>query len=822
LVALVVVGSALAIGAVHVPVILALAALATGAALLAARAHLLPGEALPAPALVVLLLSAYSALQALPLPAGVVAAIAPQNADVWAHALDPFRERGPSWVSVSLDPGASLVEAVKWLMYAAVFTAAAAAGARRGAAFGALAALGSATLVALVTVAHGLTGATRVFGLYEPTFAPSRWHVGPFLNPNNLAGYLNFGILAGLGLMLMPRPAVPRWVVGLAVATVIGAAVIAGSRGGLLALPIGLLVVVALPRADAVSRRALRWSLVSVLLGGALLAVLGASRHTFQELLDENFEKIEVMSWARPMIAEHPWLGIGRGAFETVFPAYLIGPNDVVYSHPENFIAQWLSEWGVPLSVAALLALAWFLRPKALDATRDPVAAGVVAGVTAVVAQNFFDLGLEVAALPIALAAALGACWGAVRRRRSERGDRDLWPGPAGIGARPVVAVGGVAIAGLLVLAATFSSRTATADRIAVGASYNATDPRDAGERRELRQELRAAMLRHPAEPYYARIGALLALYAGDQNPLPWIGRALERALTSGRNHYVLSRVLAARGAKQQALLELRLALEYDPRLNKRASRLAARLTQDCAELERAVPFGPKGAAPLTLMALALDERDHGADRARCLDAAVRRDTAYAPARVAAVKDVIRAIAASAERCADARRDVCLQRAEANLAALERADGGRGFQPLELRARLELARGRPDVAERLLAGRCSGVSETDRGRCLELRVSAAASVAKDDARLAAAVRDMLAGGCEIRGSCAKTYAWLGDLLAARGDWNGALGYYRQAVRENSSPGVWRKLAGAAEHVGARAEAEAAAARAAQARGAITQ
>jgi hypothetical protein len=275
--------------------------------------------------------------------------------------------------------------------------------------------------------------------------------------------------------------------------------------------------------------------------------------------------------------------------------------------------------------------------------------------------------------------------------------------------------------------------------------------------------------------------------------------------------------VLAARGAKQQALLELRLALEYDPRLNQRAARFAARLTQDCAELERAAPLGPKGAAPLTLMALGLSETDHDIERARCLEAAVRRDPAYAPARVAAVKDVIRAAGASAESCSEGRREACVRRAEKHLAALERLEGG-GFQALELRARLELARGRPDAAELLLARRCPLLADAERSECFELRVNAAAAVPKDDARLAAAVRDMLAGGCDVRGSCAKTYTWLGDLLTARRDWNGALGYYRQAVRESSSPGIWRKLAAAAEHAGAHAEAEAASARAARGRG----
>ena len=46
-------------------------------------------------------------------------------ADVWGRALLPFNER-PVSGSISLDPGASAVECVKWLVYGCVFAVASA------------------------------------------------------------------------------------------------------------------------------------------------------------------------------------------------------------------------------------------------------------------------------------------------------------------------------------------------------------------------------------------------------------------------------------------------------------------------------------------------------------------------------------------------------------------------------------------------------------------------------------------------------------------------------------------------------------------------
>jgi hypothetical protein len=62
---------------------------------------------------------------------GVLKFLAPRNADVWERALRPFGSTPSMWASISLDPGASHIEVLKWLVYAGVFALAACSDAHR-------------------------------------------------------------------------------------------------------------------------------------------------------------------------------------------------------------------------------------------------------------------------------------------------------------------------------------------------------------------------------------------------------------------------------------------------------------------------------------------------------------------------------------------------------------------------------------------------------------------------------------------------------------------------------------------------------------------
>jgi hypothetical protein len=812
---LTVIGSALAIGTVHTTTLLVVAAVAFTTVVLALYGSTAAGSsirpALSLPVLTCGALALYTLLQALPLPVGLLRVIAPANADVWERVLLPLGEPSLRWASLSLDPGASVVEALKWATYAAVFASAAAISAKRGAAWGVTLVFTSAMLAAVVTVAHGLAGATRVYGLYQPAFAASAWHIGPLLNPNNLAGYLNLGALAGLGLALTRRPVVPPWLIGVGVMLIVGVEVTSASRAGVFALPVGVLALALITRrqtgAGTAGRGRSIWIMVgAAAVGGAVLAVLGGTRNTWTELYAKDLSKIEMLLWAKPLLRDHPFFGIGRGAFESVFPVYRLIPGNLVFTHAENFPAQWASEWGVPVTLAAFLAFGKAFSPRRLGVDRSAVAAGAWMGVAVLLLQNMFDLALEVPAICIAAAAVLGSLGGdgsrlrAPRRAEASVAGRDLRL-PAAIG----VAVAGL---GLLVLGAQFRATDVTRDRAAVRAAYEAEGNLQYPEEiARVRSLVRTAMLRHPAEPYFPLIGALVALRSHDQSAMPWLQHTLERGQVNGRAHLLLAEFLAGRGAKKQALFELRLSVENDGGLSGPASKTLVRWTRDYDELLSAVPAGQAGVRMLDQAAAYLNQPQDWPLQSRCNQEVIARDPAEVGARTREASARLDALAGGKPEglCADAAACHKAILDHATAIALSRPESATAAL---IRSRLLLVDKKPEEAVSLLEIECQKV--TERIPCLQARVLAAAQIkdphpgrAGAQDRLGAASKELIGNACNTAVSCADMATWVGDIRQGRSEMGLALAMYERAARADPTEARWLKLAdmasGAGEH-----------------------
>jgi hypothetical protein len=799
-----VVVSVLAIGAVHLPVLLVVAALAFGAAGVAIHRQSLGRDGLivPLPALVCVALSAYTLLQIVPLPIRWLEVVAPTAADIWERALLPFGEQGPRWASLSLDPGASAVEALKWAVYGAVFTAAATVSSRHGASLGLHVVVGAAVLAALVTLGHGLADATRVYGLYQPEFQALAWHVGPLLNPNNLAGYLNLGAIVGLGLMLADRPHLPRWILGLGVSLVVGIGLTSASRAGVASLLVGVAALALFTRRRADERRGARgmssWMLLAVVAAGGVLAVLGSTQKTWAELYDKDLGKLSMVLWVKPLVRDHAFFGVGRGAFESVFPVYRTMPGNFVYTHPENFIAQWAAEWGVPVALAALGAFAWAFAPRRMGAFRSSVAAGAWCGVGILLLQNLLDLGLEIPAVSIAAAATMGSLWGDRHRARTREGVRRPGPLPLASVRRVTFGVGAAGVA-LGILALALGLHDVDADRRAV---HEAVD-RAGGHAQApgaARQLLHQAMLRHPAEPYFPLVGGMLAFHSRSaEGPIPWLQRSLERAQVNGRAHLLLAEVLAARGTQRQAMLELRLAVTDDPAVAGAAASLATRWTRDYEEIRPAVPEGKLGARFLaTVASVARAEKPSPGPASltlarRCEREAIVRDPDISEPRFSEASELVDALATSAPLCAD--RATCRARVVEDVEALDRILPGSWTVPT-LSARLLVAEGKPEEAVKRLEGVCEQLAE--RTACMMVRVTAAARI-KAPGAIDAASKDLLAATCMPPSpSCAEIAAWLAQVRMERGDTSSAVSNYERAAHEDSgNEARWFQLAAAA-------------------------
>lgn len=807
LLAIVVVASVQAVGTLHVPTLMGVATLAGIAAILTA---FVPGgpTSFPAPAVLIAALCGYTLLQVVPLPLDWLSGLAPANADVWARAMRPFGET-PSHAPLSLDPGASWVEALRGWSYLSVFCAAAWAGARKGAAWGALTLFASAVLLAVTTIAHGLLDATRVFGVYEPRLGGQGFRVAPLINANNLAGYLNLGTMAGLSLLAMSRPPIPRWAIALAAAPVLGMTLLSGSRAGILSLVMGLvLLLLLLQRTGRMTASRVDWK--SLAIGGGLVAFaailfvsLAAGKRLAHLLLQDDLSKFQALGAALQLVRDHPWFGIGRGAFESVFPAYWAGTNNSIHSHPENFLVQWASEWGLLATIVTCAAGAWLLRPSAWGIRSSVAACGLFCGFAALLLQNLADLSLEVPGVVIAACAAAGFAWGnnSARPRSSRSATRRTLV--------PVMLVTGLAL--LLFGAARFGVHTLDRDRDHVHASLGEMEPRNAAHWRTMRALLHDAMNRHPAEPYFPRLGAAAAWKGGQESPMPWIQRALERGLHVGRTHYLLGLYLASKGKRSQALLELRFALERDPQLATKVAKVAVGLTRDPDELLRCVPQGTAGTA--VLIALAKRVNDDRALARRFLEDALRRDSTLLSPRLTLVRWLQEDLEDGKPACAGDRRARCLDDLQRQLDQIAALDPTSVDLPV-LRARLLSLRGQPDAAAKLLKEQCIRLDA--RLRCIDTWIEMAGK-ARDRVALSQAAAALDAEPCNDGGACARLRWSVGEAALALGDTIGALAHFERAATDDRSASRWRLFARHAKKAGEYTRALRALERAAQLR-----
>lgn len=781
------------VGALHVPVVIGVAASLTAIFVYAMWSGAISTR-LPLPAVALALLAAYSLLQALPLPVQITEHLARANWDAYTRLFDAFGERAPRFLPLSLDPGASRIEAVKWSTYAIAFALAAGVGARGYARSGPVMVLVSALAIAVVTLGHRLAGAQTIFGIYAPTGEFAKSSIGPLLNPNNLAGYLNLGIFCGLGLMLTRQAPWLRWLLAVSVALMVGVVVESRSRGGLVALGVGLVAMALLAwkrlpelRSTRRGRRLLAGVGVTVLAGVAL-AALAVAPDTFRQGTDGGLKKLAMASWVAPLIRDYPWFGVGRGAFESAFQQYVVGPDNLIYSHPENFIVQWAAEWGVPCAALALVGLLALLRERAAAAFENPVALGALIACCVLLLQNLVDLGTEVPALTIAALVGLGTGW-----RGDDGASKPLRFRRVFSGALLVLSCGAL-LAVLVVPVETVGNA-----RLRLDASLEVLTPEpEAGRLAEFREDLKRTMRAHPMDPYFPRLAALVAFRQRDPKALRWIGRALELGPTSGRSHLLLARMLAALGQRSQALLELRFAAAYDPGIAASVAHAALGLTSSPDELARAAPVGQTGARVLLVMADELKDPAARALRLTLLRLAVQR----APELPAAQRQLASLLMSTLEGdgeafCAGAQREGCVREADSAARALERlsptsSDG------LEARARLLVAMGQGREASELLKARCEEFEE--RRSCLTMRLRAALTTG-DVSEMERAIVTLGNDSCRSTEDCANLAGSIADLLVRASRHRAALPFYIKAAKEDGQEKRWLRVADVAGELG---------------------
>lgn len=765
---------ALLLGGQHTWVLLLAAVLAASSSLLLSHRV----ERLPKAAWLVLALVAYTALQLVPLPFALVKWLSPGAGEVWSSVLRPFGEAAPSFVTLSVDPGATAIELLKGSIYACIAVAVPGVVLARGTSVLPTILFGASLLVACVTLAHGLFDIERVYGLYVSP-SSDRWTRGPFVNGNNLSGFLNVGLFAGAGLWLSEQQRVPRWLPALGIPVLAASVVLSGSRGGVGALLAGALafVVFALAR---LGRRKFPLIGGAVLIGSAAAVALfaGGGDRVKSQLADSNvFAKTLIWRWSWPLIRDFPIFGVGRGGFETAFPPYR-GPSEhelsSVCAHAENFLIDWSAEWGIPATLGAVAASVWLARSVWSRVQREPRMLGLWVGFAVLLLQNLVDLGLEVFAL-----AALAVAVYATREPEQVSGGERPW-------LRSVPAACAV-VSALVVLA--LGTHAVQLERRRLAQAVSELGPGRGEALVEARKSLRSAMLRHPGEAYFPLLGSILARLER-KDALPWLARALERAPRLSSVHLALADALRARGSAAQALLHLRFAARYDANLRDLALMRAARWAKSVPELAHAFPEGSEGGSLFKEACRFVAE----SARIDCFREALRREPADAGLRKELAEPLLDAWEANAAPCSGAAATGCSEELSRLLVKLPSGE----WRATQMRGRLQALRGDVPGAARALLEDCPASAEAE--PCV-VRALEFAERSADLELVGRAGERYVALRCTNPPRCADAHVHVGKIFARRGAWAPALKQFNAGVEADPSPRRWLEVADAASHIG---------------------
>jgi O-antigen ligase len=551
-----VVGCPVALGGVHPPALLAALLLAGACAWLCTGSEE-PARRVPWVVLLVASLAIITALQLLPLPRGLLAALDPATAELAASSVDllvPTAAGLPR--AVSLAPPETAVSFGRAILAGLVLWAAVQVTRKSGSSD----LVRRATLLALVAVlvvvvAHAVLGDHRVMGLVPPRGRGIAAVQGPFINSNHLGAFLCLLAPVALAEALRAgsrrRATVALGLTGLAVV----AAVATMSRSAFLGLAVGALVLVVLER-RLLLRRVSPGPAVGIALGlvgtSAMVAEVmtgGRLRHLLvPHTLFDGSDKLRIWGLAVKSIGDHPWVGAGRGAFAAVHWRYRALPYESQAGHAEGGYLQLLVDLGLPLGVAFLVALAWIAGRPLLRAVRhrarSPFESAAIAGLVALAVHEATDISLAVPGVAVPAAALVGALVA-----RWDEG------GPALRGSRVRLLAVVASLAGVVAVGWGGPLRLRSIDT-RIEATLDQAPP--SGE--VLDRALRLAAL-HPSDPWgWARVGGALAT-AEPAAALPYAGLAMSLDPMGSEPHRVAALALLNLGRPSQALVEMRLAI---------------------------------------------------------------------------------------------------------------------------------------------------------------------------------------------------------------------------------------------------------------------
>jgi tetratricopeptide (TPR) repeat protein len=491
------------------------------------------------------------ALQSTPLPIRWRSAIDPAG----SRLLQDVAPENGAW-PLSLDPPVTRADIGKAGLALAIFIVAFHLGSGKTFRHLVIRAVGASGVAAVVIgIGHKLVGAESIYGMWTSTYRTLV--VGPFVNANHTAEFLELAAFACLACSFLSPTILNRVVSWIGAALCVGGVALTLSRGGAAAVAVGTILFVFLrylakDEEGGPSRR------TSLLWGGFLLGLvaLGVGALGAEQLI-ERFHNTSITSEVRfkvwreslRILAAHPF-GIGRGAFDRVFPIYrtLQTPFPIRFAFVENEPLQYLIDCGwLPFAVIAV-SFGIFGWQVIRRGRRDRVEAALLSGLFAVLVHNLVDFGLETPGILLPFVAIAATVFARISPPS---------PSPKARWLVFAAAAAGCGFGFVAIRRPAFDNFDALLKQA-----------RSVAERRALVERARRA---HPVDYFYALAEASLTPLKGPVGTRSPRLHVLNQALTLCPRcedvHLEIARNLWRLGFQAQSLLEYRSAVEIQPTL---------------------------------------------------------------------------------------------------------------------------------------------------------------------------------------------------------------------------------------------------------------
>jgi O-antigen ligase len=258
--------------------------------------------------------------------------------------------------------------------------------------------------LALFAIIQFFSDPERVYWTVKPRFGG--YIFGPYVSHNHYAGAMEMLVGICLGFCLSLRGGAQRALAGFAVLVMISSVVLSGSRGGTTALAIEGILFVIVMATNQWRRSALAFFAITVVLASFwLLPANVADRLSTVAKSDVSYTTRKALTLdSLRMFRQHPWAGIGLGAFEAEYPRYQSFPSDLLLDYAHNDYAQLLAETGIAGVVLVLVSLVLFFSAlrtvlrSGLSTQSSWIRLGAFLGCIGLLAHSWVDFNFHIPA----------------------------------------------------------------------------------------------------------------------------------------------------------------------------------------------------------------------------------------------------------------------------------------------------------------------------------------------------------------------------------------------------------------------------------------